>query len=142
MYLAYRPEGQDTEQEFHFHPRRTLRFAEMEAIERRTGWTYDQFLQQLLAGSVIARRALLWTFLRRQHPTLKIEDIDFTAEQVELRRDTDEIDAELAALADMDGLPEADRAAAEAMLRAQRATAPAPPGPGKAQPQNGAAATG
>lgn len=140
MFLVYRPEGQDdAEQRFEFHPRRTLRFAEMEAIERRTSMTYDQWLQQLIAGSMVARRALLWTFLRRVHHTLKIEDIDFTAEQVELQRDTDEIDREIAALDDMD-MPEDQRVMAEAMLRAQRATAPAPAG--KAPPTSGDAATG
>jgi hypothetical protein len=70
MYLTYKPEDQET-QRFLYEPGK-LRVAETEAIEDRTGMPYGgDFKIALLKGQVRARRALLWTFLRRLHPSIR-----------------------------------------------------------------------
>lgn len=131
MYLSYTPEGQET-QRFHYEPGK-VRTSESEAIEDRTGLSYGgDFKIALLKGSMRARRALLWTFLRRQHPTMRYEDVDFADGEVTLELDTDEVQAELDALATSSAVPEDDRRVAEAIYREQLKTAPAPPGKAEA----------
>lgn len=127
MFVVYKPAGQP-EQRWHFLPGR-LRVAEMEAIERRTNLPYSgAFKQNLLQGGTAARRALLWTLLRREHHTLKFEDVDFFDDELELQLDRDELAAEIAGMETFDGVTEAERAAGLALLREQLATAPYPPG--------------
>lgn len=129
MFLVYTPEGGD-EQRFEYRPGR-MRVMEMEAIEKHTGLAYaTEFKAQLLKGQTNARRALLWTFLRRVHPTTRYEDVDFFDDELRLERDRDEIAAEIAAvesLSDADMPPE-DRLLTVAVLRGQLDTAPEPPG--------------
>ena len=89
MFLTYRPAEGD-EQKWTFKPGK-LSSKEAEAIEKRTGWTFEEFGQQLLKGSTLARRALLWTFQRRTHHTIKFEDIDFLMDEVKLEMDKGEL---------------------------------------------------
>lgn len=138
MFLIYRPDGNE-EQRWPFEPGR-LRSMETEAIEKRTGWDYgSDFVMHLQKGSALARRALLWTFLRREHPRLKFEDVDFAHDELELVYDQ----AELAELADnLEKAPfdsEAERVAALASIR--EAMAAAPEAPGKAPAKSGASST-
>jgi len=50
---------------------------EAEALERQTGWVFPaEFGQQLVKGSIIARKALLWVFLKREDPTLLYRQVD------------------------------------------------------------------
>ena len=90
MYLVYRPEGSD-EQRWVFLPGK-LRTIDTEAIERKTGWDYTtEFLAHLQKGNTLARRALVWVYLRRDHARMKFEDIDIAADEVELMYDRDEL---------------------------------------------------
>lgn len=89
MYLIYKPADGD-EQEWWFNPN-DMESAEAEAIERRTGWDWAEYFIRLNAGSVLARRALLWTFLRRVHHTLRFEDVRFTMAELTLEYDQDEL---------------------------------------------------
>lgn len=89
MFLVYKPDGQDA-QRWEFYPEK-IRSQEAEALEKRTGWDYAEFGQHLLQGSMLARRALLWTYLRRVHHTLRFEDVDFAAGEVELSFNKDEL---------------------------------------------------
>ncbi|WFF07257.1 hypothetical protein O7622_01250 [Micromonospora sp. WMMD1076] len=129
MFLVYRPEGGE-EQRWEYRPGR-LRVMEMEAIEQHTGLAYaTDFKAQLLKGQTSARRALLWTMLRRQHPTLKYADVDFYDDELLLERTKSEIEAEIAEverLPDGDLSPE-DRMLTLAVLRQQLADAPDDPG--------------
>jgi hypothetical protein len=50
---------------------------ECEAIERVTGVDYLEFQKRLATGSAKCRRALLWVFLKREHPTLRFDDVTF-----------------------------------------------------------------
>lgn len=122
MQLIYTPDGQDAQR----WPVDLGRFrvAECEAIEKRTGMPYGtQYKEALLAGSVRARRALLWTLLRREHHTLRYDDVDFADGELVLEFDVDEYRAMRdqvagdATLADEDrarGLAVLDQAIAEA----------------------------
>ncbi|GIJ51326.1 hypothetical protein Val02_82120 [Virgisporangium aliadipatigenens] len=86
MFLIYTPDGEET-QKWEFKLGR-LRSMEIEAIEKLTGLDYGStFKQALLQGNARARRALLWTFLRRDHPRLKFSDVDFFDEEVEVTLD-------------------------------------------------------
>lgn len=85
MKLIYTPEGGER-QEWVYAPAK-VRAGEAEMLERRTGMTWGDFNQQLARGSVLARRALLWHFLRRTHATLRFEDVDFALDELELQFD-------------------------------------------------------
>lgn len=74
---------------FTFKPNRLVS-AEMEAIEDLTDWTYVEFGEKFLAGSMKAYRAALWVLLKREHPTLKARDLSFTAEEVSVAYDAEE----------------------------------------------------
>lgn len=128
MYLIYTPEGQE-EQRWVFQPGR-LRTAEMIAIERRTGGLKygTEFKDALMRGDTLARKALLWTLLRRTHHTISFDDVDFYDDELKLVLDRDELAAEIAALEEFAGVTEDQRMAGLALLRAQLADAPYAPG--------------
>lgn len=89
MYLVYTPADGDR-QEWWFDPN-DMGSAEAETIEKRTGWDWAEYFVRLNAGSVLARRALLWTFLRRIHHTLRFEDVNFTMSELTLEYDKNEL---------------------------------------------------
>lgn len=76
MYLTYQPEGSDDPQRWKYNYRK-INTMEREAIEQRTGITYVEFTQQVVKGSSLCRRALLFTFLRRDHRGVRWEDVTF-----------------------------------------------------------------
>lgn len=139
MILKYSPEGQEP-QEFQFKPGK-LRVIEMEALQKKTGMPYGtQFKAKLLQGDAVARRALLWLMLRRQHPTYRWEDVDFADDELVLERDRDEVVEEIAEVEQFAGIPDEDREVALAVLRHQLETAPEPLG--KAPSPTGDGSTG
>jgi len=84
VFLIYHPEGQAEPQRWRYNPRRGLLAPEREDIERRTGMPYAEFTQAVLKGSSLCRRALLYVFLRRDHPKLKWEDVQFEWDELKL----------------------------------------------------------
>ncbi|MEU4214042.1 hypothetical protein [Actinoplanes sp. NPDC026623] len=92
MLLNYHPAGQDEATVYEFKLEH-LRSKEIEAIEKRTGGMAfgSEFREALLKGSALARRALLWTFERRQHPFRKFDDVDFADGEVVLELDAGEL---------------------------------------------------
>lgn len=91
MFFTYKPADGD-EQRWTFKPNKMPNH-EAEAIEKRTDWTYGTFCIKLQQGSTLARRALLWVFLRRQHPTIRFEDVRFETGELELEMDAGELAA-------------------------------------------------
>lgn len=83
MILIYHPEGDQEPQRFSYDPNK-LMSPEMEAIERATGVAFSEFTQAVLTGHAKCRRALLWVLLKRQHPTLRFEDVSFRWEELKL----------------------------------------------------------
>lgn len=84
MFLIYKPEGQEQPTRWRYNPRRGLLAVERENIERRCGLAYAEFTQQVLKGSSLCRRALLYTFLRRDHPGVRWEDVQFEWDELSL----------------------------------------------------------
>jgi hypothetical protein len=139
MFLVYKPDG--TEEQRWRYERGRFRSAEMEAIEKRTSWDFDtEFQTRLLSGNALARRALLWTFLRRQHPAIRFDSVDFASDELLLEFDREELEAQRAQVLEMTNIDEAERAAALALLDKQLIEAPEPEG--KALPASDESATG
>lgn len=84
MYLVYKPEGSDEPQRFRYEPRRNIMSAEREMLERRTDRNYSEFTKDVVAGSSVCRRALLFLFQKRDHPGVKYEDVDFAWDELTL----------------------------------------------------------
>lgn len=74
MLLKYTPEGTEG-RTWTFTPEKLLS-SEAEAIEKATKMTYAEFGVAIIKGSATARRALLWVYLKREEPTLKLASID------------------------------------------------------------------
>ncbi|MFB7867000.1 hypothetical protein [Streptomyces sp. NPDC056069] len=83
MFLIYQPEGQDEPTRWRYNPRK-LMSVEREDIERRTGKNFSDFTAAVLQGNSLCRRALLFTFLRRDHPKTRFEDVDFAWDELTL----------------------------------------------------------
>lgn len=90
MFFIYSPEDGEP-QEWWFDPQK-VRAQEAEAIEKRTGWDWAEFGVHLLKGSALARRALLWTYLRRTHHILRFEDVDFALGEVTVEYSKEELE--------------------------------------------------
>lgn len=77
MFLVYHPEGQDEPTRWLYDPLK-LMSAEREELERRTGLrSFVKVHAGVLEGDSLCRRALLHMFLKRDHPKLRFEDVDF-----------------------------------------------------------------
>lgn len=127
MILVYTPDGGEAQRwEFRLGK---LRSMEIEAIEKHTGMAYgSEFREALLKGNGRARRALLWTFQRRAHPTIKFADVDFADDEVVLEQDRDEWAELRKATEDAQGIDEDTRTMALAAIDKEMAAAPEAPG--------------
>ena len=83
MFLIYQPEGQDEPTRWRYNPRK-LMSVEREDIERRTGKNFSEFTAAVLQGNSLCRRALLFTYLRRDHPKTRFEDVEFAWDELTL----------------------------------------------------------
>ncbi|MFG2002294.1 hypothetical protein ACGFNU_24390 [Spirillospora sp. NPDC048911] len=83
MYLVYQPEGSDEPTRWRYNPNK-LMSAEREMLERRTGRNFAEFTQDVVKGGALSRRALLFMFLKRDHPTTKWDDVDFAWDELRL----------------------------------------------------------
>jgi hypothetical protein len=88
MQFRYTPEGADT-MVFEYDPKKLLS-PEAEKVETLTGWSYAEFGQQLLTGSMKAYHALLYVFLKRSDPTLKYDQVVFSFGEIDLAFDDQE----------------------------------------------------
>jgi len=138
MLFSYKPDDGDAQQ-WTFRPRK-FPSHEAEAIENATGMTWSEFSEQVLKGSVRARRALLWILLRRQHPVLKFNDVAFSLDEVELELEPDELRAMRGELEKVDD-PDV-RSLALAQIDEQIAEAEAKDAPKEADSADSANATG
>jgi len=83
MFLVYKPEGQAEPTRWKYDPRKIMS-AEREWVERRTERNWSEFTKDVLQGNSLCRRALLFIFLKREHPTVKWDDVDFAWDELEL----------------------------------------------------------
>lgn len=89
MFLIYKPAGEPV-REFVFKPDDVLN-REAEQIEKVLGCTWTEFLERVQKGQTAARRALLWTMLRREHSVLRFPDVEFKVGELDLEFDKDEL---------------------------------------------------
>ncbi|WP_406420907.1 hypothetical protein [Streptomyces sp. NBC_00842] len=92
MYLVLQREG-DAEPKRWRYDYKKLMSVEREDIERRTGRNFAQFTQDVLQGNSLCRRALLFTYLRREHPKTKFEDVDFGWDELKLEYSKQEFES-------------------------------------------------
>ncbi|MGW6395405.1 hypothetical protein ACWFR1_34055 [Streptomyces sp. NPDC055103] len=90
MFLVYQPEGQDAPTRWRYNPRKLMSI-EREDLERRTGRNFSDFTTAILQGNSLCRRALLYTFLRRDHPKTKFDDVDFAWDELTLEYSRQEL---------------------------------------------------
>lgn len=83
MYLVYKPEGSEEPKRWKYQPKK-LMSAEREKLERLTDRNYSEFTKDVVAGNALCRRALLFVFLKREHPTVRFEDVDFAWDELTL----------------------------------------------------------
>ncbi|MFF0136769.1 hypothetical protein ACFYRN_10010 [Streptomyces sp. NPDC005227] len=83
MFLVYSPEGSETPNRWKYNPRKIMS-AEREWIERRTDRNWSEFTKDVIQGNSLCRRALLFTYLKREHPTVKWDDVDFAWDELKL----------------------------------------------------------
>jgi len=63
------------------------------AIEKAVGTTFDQWNENLAAGSMLAMTALVWLLQRRDNPGLKIQDVHFKVGDLAFKGGEDDADA-------------------------------------------------
>lgn len=107
MRLIYSPEGGEA-QEWDFIPGKMMS-VEAEALEKATGWTYIEFGEKFMAGSTLARRALLWVMRRRTERGLKFSDVKFALDELDVDFSRDERVKLRQALLDSPDIDEAQR---------------------------------
>ncbi|KJS60655.1 hypothetical protein [Streptomyces rubellomurinus] len=90
MYLVYQPEGSDEPQRWQYQPTK-LMSAEREKLERLTGRDFSDFTKAVISGNSLCRRALLFVFLKREHPTTRFEDVDFAWDELRLEHSRAEL---------------------------------------------------
>jgi hypothetical protein len=91
VFLVYKPEGQDEPTRWRYNPKK-LMSVEREDLERRTGRNFSQFTTDVMQGNSLCRRALLFTFLRRDHPKTRFEDVDFAWDELTLEYSRQELE--------------------------------------------------
>ena len=90
MYLVYKPEGSDEPKRWRYQPRK-LMSAEREMLEKRTGKNFTEFTVDVQKGNSQCRRALLFMYLKREHPGIRYEDVDFAWDELTLEHSTGEL---------------------------------------------------
>ena len=88
MQFTYTPEGAEPTH-WPFEPRKMLN-AEAEAIERKTGLPFAEWVELVQQGHMGATHALLWVLLKRERPTLKYDEVVFSYSEVGLTYTDDE----------------------------------------------------
>lgn len=83
MFLILQREDETEPKRWRYDAKK-LMSAEREMLERRTERAFDEFQQDVIKGSTICRRALLFMFLKRDHPGVKYEDVDFAWDELKL----------------------------------------------------------
>lgn len=90
MYLVYQPEGSDEPKRWKYQPKK-LMSPEREMLEKYTGRDFTDFSQAVLKGNSKCRRALLYLYLKREHPTLRFDDVDFAWDELTLEHSKGEL---------------------------------------------------
>ncbi|MBW8701888.1 hypothetical protein MBT84_19970 [Streptomyces sp. MBT84] len=90
MYLVYSPEGSEEPQRWKYQPKK-LMSVERELLEKLTGKNFSEFTVDVQKGNSRCRRALLFIYLKREHPGLKFDDVDFAWDELTLEHSKGEL---------------------------------------------------
>ncbi|MET9411270.1 hypothetical protein ABZX90_36835 [Streptomyces sp. NPDC002935] len=90
MYLVYQREGDTEPKRWRYNPNK-LMSPEREMLERRTGKNFTEFTVDVQKGNSQCRRALLFMFLKREHPGVKYDDVDFAWDELTLEMSKGEL---------------------------------------------------
>lgn len=129
MYLWVQREGDSAPAKYDYNPKKFMS-PECEALEKKTGLTFEEFHAKLIQGSALCRRALLWVYLKREAAGVRFEDVAFAYGEVELRFHKQELEDMIAEVEKADETPE--RNAGLAQLREMLADSEDSPEVGKA----------
>lgn len=81
MRFIYAPEGVE-KRVWEFEPGKIMS-PEGEAIERHTGMLFDEWQEKVQQGSMAAIHALLYVLLKREKPTLKYDQVQFSFSEID-----------------------------------------------------------
>ncbi len=77
MRLTYHQDGTEVPKVWDNLSLGRFRSREVEAVERVTKMAWGtEFKMAILAGNMLARRALLWTLIKRDHAKYRFDDLD------------------------------------------------------------------
>lgn len=96
MQFVYKPEGA-VPKKWDFDPSK-LMSPEAEAIERHTKMTYGEWADAVDRGSILALHGLLFVMLKREQPTLKWDEVQFSISEVGLEFSDEETAEQIANL--------------------------------------------
>lgn len=88
MIVTYTPQGGDA-QTWNYK-QAELTSAEAELIEDATGLTIDEFENELMKGRTKCKRALLWLHMRKNHPNLRFNEVEFKVGDMKTEFDREE----------------------------------------------------
>lgn len=110
---------------YEFDPNK-LMSVEAELVEKKVGKPYGQAVTDIMQGSALARRALVFVLEKRTHPTLNWDAFDFPFDAVEFEFDRDELTDMRARVEASPLISDEDRTQALAQLDQLIAEAPEP----------------
>ncbi|SET43514.1 hypothetical protein [Nonomuraea wenchangensis] len=113
MIVTYTPQG-GTAQTWTYK-QDELTSAEAELIEDSTGLTIEEFDAELIKGRTKCKRALLWLQMRKDHPSLRFNEVEFRVGDLKTEYDNDE-KALLRDAIEKSDLPESQKKAALELL--------------------------
>jgi hypothetical protein len=137
MIVTYSPAGEEP-QVWTWSPGKVLA-KDAESIEDSFEGTWDEFNVQLLQGRMRARRVLLWHLQSQDHPTIKLDDINFPAEALVLDMEPAELAEMRRGIETTSGLSTSKRRQALALLDEEITKAGG--APGKARSRKSASST-
>lgn len=88
MKFVYTPEGAKPKS-WDFKPEKLMN-VECEAIERRTGFAFGDFVDAIGKGSMLAIHGLLWVLLKRENPTLAWDAVQFCLDEIDFEAEDGE----------------------------------------------------
>lgn len=90
MFLVYKPEGSEEPKRWKYQPKK-LMSPERELLEKLTSKNFTEFTVDVQKGNSRCRRALLFIYLKREHPALKFDDVDFAWDELTLEHSKGEL---------------------------------------------------
>jgi hypothetical protein len=90
VFLVYKPEGSEEPKRWKYQPKK-LMSPERELLEKLTSKNFTEFTVDVQKGNSRCRRALLFIYLKREHPTLKFDDVDFAWDELTLEHSKGEL---------------------------------------------------